>query len=565
MSIEHMSAEYKRSSQVPTLQSASLLFLAPFLLLLSAQSALGQGFKMTQLNVPNAQTANTWPHGVNASEDVVGYYVNTSGATLGFVYAGGKYTNISYPGATGYTRASGINDSGAVVGDYQVNGDNIIHGYTYDVATQVYTQYDVGTESTSLFGINNAGDYAGAEGDNGVVEGFITIDGKATSPFFASGTDNTYAYALNSHYEAVGEFFDSSNNFHGFSRTKGGAFTQIDYPGAIDTVCFGITDAGEITGTYINASGLPYGFTYTKSKFATTDFAGTRGINNKGAYDGIYWGVDGVQQAYLAVPQTLRLATIKIAKAQQGAFYGVNNSGVYVGNYVDSSGKEHGMMISGGKVKNIDDTKGVSTYCLAINSSKVIVGDYWDSNGNPHGFKYAAGKFTDIPGPTGALSTDVTGINDAGEIAGDFFASSDRTHHGFVLKGGKYKQLNVPGATATFSGGINATGLVTFFWVDSVGYVQSSLYNGKKYTAINVVGAAATYVHGINKAGDIVYTWFDPYGVEHGGLKKGNAYYVFDDPAGFGTAGEGINDTDLLVGYFTPTGQNVSQPFKGTE
>jgi uncharacterized membrane protein len=216
-------------------------------------------------------------------------------------------------------------------------------------------------------------------------------------------------------------------------------------------------------------------------------------------------------------------------------------------------------------VTNIDDPSGVSTICFAINSTNHIVGDYFDTSGNPHGFEYSAGKFTDIPGPSEALSSDASGINDAGEIAGDFFSSTDRTHHGFVLKAGEYKQLDPPGSTNTFGGGINTAGLVAFFWVDAKGYVQSSLYNGKKFTSIDVPGAASTYAQAVNTAGDIVFFVFDPYGVEHAALKKGNAYFIFDDPKGSQAAATGINDSNLIVGFYTPTGTKLAQPFKGTE
>ncbi len=542
-----------------------LLFLLIFtvIILSSTFSAFGQGFQMTQLIVPGAQTASTFPLGVNVSGSVVGYYTNSSGAWEGFLYSAGTYTAISYPGATAYTRASGINDSGIVVGDYQINGDNVIHSYTYSAGT--YTPYgDYKGLSTTLSGINNAGDKVGSVGGNGIVEGYIDIGGQFTT-FYASGTDATYAFGINSSREVVGQFFTSSGNYHGFSRTASGVITQIDYPGAQNTVCYGINDAGEITGTYINSSGLPYGFTYANGKFATTDFAGTRGVNSKGAYDGFYWGVDGVAQAYLAVPQVFKLTGTKIPKSQQGALNAVNKAQVAVGSYVDSTGKAHGMMATLTTLKNIDDAKGVSTTCLGINSSNVIVGDYFDTSGNPHGFEYSGGTFTDIPGPSGALSSDATGINDAGEISGDFYSGSDGLHHGFVLKSGVYTQLDVPGAIETFGGGINASGSITFFWVDSAGYIQSSLYNGTSYTTIDVPGAASSYAQGINTAGDIVFIWFDPYSVEHGALKKGNSYFVFDFPNGSKTVARGINDNDLLVGSYVPAGQTLPQPYYGTE
>jgi hypothetical protein len=565
MKIQNVSGWRKQSSR--DLKFVTLLFVAAFLMLLSTSSALGQGFKMTQLNPPGFQAGTAIPYGVNASEAVVGFGTATSGATVGFLYSGGKYTTLDFPKKNTFTRASGINDSNEIVGDWYEASANTYHGYTYVNGT--YQQYDVGGKvSTSIFGVNSAGHFAGAEGhqgSTGFVKGFIYTGSGNPTEFFASGKDATYVYAINSSDEVVGEYLDSSNVAHGFYRSAAGKITAIEYPGATQTVAYGINDAGEITGTYINASNLPYGFTYIKGKYASTDFAATRGINSKGAYVGFYWGVDGVPSGYLASPQAFTLSTVKIPDEQEGFLYGVNKDDVSVGAYVDTSGQEHGMMVSDGKVTNIDDSNGVQTICFAINSANHIVGDYIDTNGNPHGFEYVAGKFTDISGPSGALSDDATGINDAGEISGDFYSGSDSTHHGFLFKGGKYTELDPPGSTNTFGAGINASGNATFFWVDSKGYVQSSLYNGKTFTSINVPGVASSYAQGINTAGDIVFVVYDPYGVGHSALKQGSSYFVFDDPKGFNAAAGGINDGGLIVGYYTPTGTTLAQPFKGTE
>ena len=42
---------------------------------------------------------------------------------------------------------------------------------------------------------------------------------------------------------------------HGYYRSASGTITEIAYPGAAQTSAYGINDAGEITGTYINTSG----------------------------------------------------------------------------------------------------------------------------------------------------------------------------------------------------------------------------------------------------------------------------------------------------------------------
>jgi hypothetical protein len=161
----------------------ALLMVAPFLIL---PSALGQGFKMTQLNVPGNITG-TFPLGVNTSGAVVGEYTNSAGAVVGFLFTGGKYTNLVVPGSVNFTRANGINDSKMIVGDF-FGSDNAYHGFTYVGGN--YTQYDVdkGVVSTSIFGVNKAGDFVGIEGANG----FINIAGTVTE-FNGSGTDLTYA------------------------------------------------------------------------------------------------------------------------------------------------------------------------------------------------------------------------------------------------------------------------------------------------------------------------------------------------------------------------------------
>jgi hypothetical protein len=105
--------------------------IVPFLLTLNPQNALGQGFKMTQLEVPTDQANTTVPIAVNTSEGVVGYGTATSGATVGFLYSGGKYTVINWSGSDNFTRALGINDSGEVVGDWLDPNGITFHGFTY--------------------------------------------------------------------------------------------------------------------------------------------------------------------------------------------------------------------------------------------------------------------------------------------------------------------------------------------------------------------------------------------------------------------------------------------------
>jgi hypothetical protein len=101
MKTQNIPGSYKRCSR--RLKAATLLLLAPLFLMLSPQVALGQGFKMTQLNA-SGNTTGTFPNGVNSNQDVVGSYANSSGAVVGFLYARGKLTTLTYPGSDNLTR-----------------------------------------------------------------------------------------------------------------------------------------------------------------------------------------------------------------------------------------------------------------------------------------------------------------------------------------------------------------------------------------------------------------------------------------------------------------------------
>jgi hypothetical protein len=74
---------------------------------------------------------------------MVGNYENSSSGTSGFLYSGGQYTSLVFPGSDNFTRASGINDSCTVAGDFY-DGQGSFHGYTY-VNNSSYAPYQ-GTE-----------------------------------------------------------------------------------------------------------------------------------------------------------------------------------------------------------------------------------------------------------------------------------------------------------------------------------------------------------------------------------------------------------------------------------
>jgi hypothetical protein len=123
---------------------------------------------------------------------------------------------------------------------------------------------------------------------------------------------------------------------------------------------------------------------------------------------------------------------------------GINASGEIVGTY-DGLGiqnaiginylSQNGFLYSGGHYTTIDDPLGVNpqgvkdTQLTGINAADQIVGDYFDSKGTEHGFVYSDGKYATID-PTGSTNTTISGINDAGQVVGTYTDQSGT--HGFI-------------------------------------------------------------------------------------------------------------------------------------
>lgn len=259
----------------------------------------------------------------------------------------------------------------------------------------------------------------------------------------------------------------------------------------------------------------------------------------------------------------------RVPGAAQTGPSGINNAGVMVGGYVDKNSVSHGYILRGKKLTTLDDPKGVAGSTGAENLNPTgpiwVVGAYNNSSGNSVGFLYKNGKYTDIPGPTGAVSSVASGINDHGAIVGDYLDSNGATH-GFLLKGKKYTTLDVPAAFGTTAAaGINNAGWIVLWWVDQQGLVESSITkdSGNTYDTIDVPAAADSYASDVNSAGDVTYFWLDSSGAGHGALLHAGKYYKFHYPTASFTYAGGINDHRTVVGGYQFKGKNGHPPLLG--
>jgi len=264
-------------------------------------------------------------------------------------------------------------------------------------------------------------------------------------------------------------------------------------------------------------------------------------------------------------PVTFKFVDVKVKGATQTDSYAVNNAGVIAGDYIDSSGVQHGLILNKAIVTSFDGPGG-STLIAAygINSSNAVVGWYLNSSGVPTAFMYAKGKFAAVAFP-GAASTEANGINDNGWIVGTYVDTKGVTH-GFYWDTKKYHPITLKGAFSTTAWAINNKNVITVFASLSNGVpADAYLLSGAKLTKVDVPGATGNAIHGINNNGDLNYTIFDASNNRHGVLFHAGVYTQFDDPKGVnGTRADGINDTLVMVGRYTPPNTTKNAGFKAT-
>jgi uncharacterized membrane protein len=114
--------------------------------------------------------------GINDLEQVCGFYVDSGGATHGFLLNAGTLTTLDFPGATGFTQALGLNDEGRVVGVYNVGTGmtTATHGFIYKNGHFQSVDDPDGIGTTTINGVNNFGQIVGFYVDSkGNTDGFI--------------------------------------------------------------------------------------------------------------------------------------------------------------------------------------------------------------------------------------------------------------------------------------------------------------------------------------------------------------------------------------------------------
>ena len=501
---------------------------------------------------------------------------------------------------------------------------------TEALASDTYTFETIDVPDVEFLAVTASSDfedYAGytksADGEKEVA--FTLIDGVFTTYDFP-GSQGTYFYAFGNDGRAAGYYQDSDGLHHGVI-LEDGELRQYDFPDAVETEIYGISDAtGALTGNFIDAEGVRRGFTgdeiieFPGASETYADF-----VNANGGTVGSYVDADDIYHPYIRTPNG-RFVPIKLPRASNLEYFfvhGINDANVIVARTkpVDGvPGTLVGTFQEG--LKTLQFPGSVSTEGWNINQDGSVVGYYDTADGQRHGFiarpdaevddepvatpamiNYtfesinvpgvdfleltASSDFADYAGNTrsadgektvaftlidgvftthdfpGSQGTYFYALGNNGNAAGHY-QDSDGLYHGVVLENGELRQYDFPGAVETFLYGISdATGALTGNFIDASGVRRGF----SAETIVEAPEAPETYADFVNASGRMVGSYVDADGVYHPYMRSATGRFISLDLPNAAQFEyffvHGINDVGVLVGRAKPM-EDVPRTYVGS-
>ncbi len=217
------------------------------------------------------------------------------------------------------------------------------------------------------------------------------------------------------------------------------SYKNVTFPKDPEQCAFGVNDAGQIVGEYVDSSGVYHGWELKGTKFTTIDVPGATGTGANG----------------------------------------INDSGEIAGGWDGSGDSQHGFTLISGTYTSFDYPGAAATWAWSLNNNGDIVGYWVDGSGEFHGFVLSGGTYTSLD-PPGSVWTIPSGIDDAGDVVGAYCTTAECIDtldgmQGFLWSGGVFTTFTIAGATGTALEAINDKGVILGGYYDVAGFQHGFL------------------------------------------------------------------------------------------
>lgn len=202
----------------------------------------------------------------------------------------------------------------------------------------------------------------------------------------------------------------------------------------------------------------------------------------------------------------------------------------------------------------------IYTDASGINNAGQVVGTYYLPDGMRHGYVYDGGTYTSVDFP-GAMHTFLFGIGVSGRAVGSYSLSVGGTPwHSLISDHGNFTSFDFPNRE-TDARAINTAGRIVGIYNSGPGTPDTGyLKIDDSYESISVPGAQHTYPFGINDSGKVTGSYVGGDGILHGFLQSGGTISTINFPLATQTFVGGINNADAIVGW-SQKGSNVPRGF----
>jgi PEP-CTERM motif-containing protein len=250
---------------------------------------------------------------------------------------------------------------------------------------------------------------------------------------------------------------------------------------------------------------------------------------------------------------------------------GINDSGTIAG--FDNALTNQGFTLTlPGSFTTVNFPGAASSQVTGINAAGDVSGIYVDAAGDNHGFTRIGGTFTTVDNPASTVFNQALGINNSDETVGYYAPTVDGTPGdiAYSQKGGAFTDINalLPTNFNSQAVGINSalTPWIVGFYQPDPGLTTSFgfLDVGGTITTIDPFGSTFTQALGVNDKGEIVGFYTDAGGVQHGYIDNGGVFTSFDPPGSASTTINGLNDKGDIVGFYTNSVKDTVDGFVGT-
>jgi hypothetical protein len=260
----------------------------------------------------------------------------------------------------------------------------------------------IGADTTVFTGVNNQHQVVGYFTVGDGLGSFIlsNIDPIANTPItfgdvYFPGSLVTYALGLNDAGNVVGIYLDTQQQVHGFF-LQGTIYISIDFPGAVATEALGTNNHGDIVGDYTDSAGRVHGFVRRSGQFLNVDAPFASGLT---------------------------INTINDSRIVAGTY----NSGSTTASFSGPLGNLQPFSFPQFSPFDLENYPGTfTTYANGLNNSKEIVGGVTIAGLPVSAYVANAGLFQPLSlgvGFDGVQSSQLTGVNDSGVVAGTITVS----------------------------------------------------------------------------------------------------------------------------------------------